>query len=167
MDVSWGLPFAAGAARYVYTSHCLEHLYLGDMLRTLREIHRVLADGGLVRIVVPDIEIYARAYVAGQEAFFAERRRVWYWLPEGLPPLMTLLGYAGAGARPADFTDTHKFGYDFATLAFLLRRVGFCEIRRSAYMSGQDEILLLDHHSEVAGASYRDQHYSLFVEATK
>ena len=167
LNLRWGLPFADGAADLAYSSHCLEHQYLADALATLREIHRVLAPGGRVRLVVPDMETYARAYVENDRDFFAERRRTWHWVPEGLTPLMTVIGYAGAGTRSMDAGDYHRYGYDFATLEFLLRRVGFAAVARCGYMSGPCQDILLDEHSSVAGVHYRGRPYSLFVEATK
>ena len=56
MYLDWGLPFAEGVARYVYLSHVLEHFYKREALELLRDVHRVLAPGGTVRLVVPDIE---------------------------------------------------------------------------------------------------------------
>ena len=167
LNLRWGLPFADGAADLAYSSHCLEHQYLADALATLREIHRVLAPGGRVRLVVPDMEAYARAYVEDDRDFFAERRRTWYWVPQDLTPLMTVIGYAGAGTRSMDAGDYHRYGYDYATLEFLLRRVGFTSVERCLYMSGSCQELLLDDHSRVAGAHHRGRPYSLFVEATK
>lgn len=37
-----------------YASHALEHV--DDPLKALREFHRVLSDGGVLQIVVPDCE---------------------------------------------------------------------------------------------------------------
>ena len=167
LDLRWGLPFADGSVDLVYSAHCLEHQYLADGLHTLREIHRVLEPGGRVRLVVPDMEAYARAYVEDDADFFTARREVWRWVPEGLTPLMTVLGNGGAGARGADAGERHKYGYDFVTLATMLRRAGFWQVERVSFMAGATTELLLDSHSAVAGASHRGRHYSLFVEATK
>jgi SAM-dependent methyltransferase len=85
IDLDWGLPLPSGSARYVFLAHLLEHLFHPvQSSRLLAEIRRVLAPGGVVRIVVPDIEKYLRAYVDGDDAFFAERRR-----ERGLPVELT------------------------------------------------------------------------------
>ena len=75
LNLRWGLPLADGTVDLAYSAHCIEHQYLADALGTLREIHRVLAPGGTLRLVVPDIETYARAYVQGDADFFADRRQ--------------------------------------------------------------------------------------------
>ena len=76
------------------------------------------------------------------------------------------MSYAGAGAPLASFARSHKFGFDFETLAKILRRAGFSEVRQSEYMQSEDPILRLDDASDIASAKYGDKYYSLFVEAT-
>lgn len=40
----------------VYCCHALEHLYPHDVVTALKEFHRVLKDGGVVWVVVPNLE---------------------------------------------------------------------------------------------------------------
>lgn len=68
VDLRRPLPFAAATFTAAYASHVLEHLAPGEAHRVLREIHRVLAPGGVVRIVVPDLEGIVRAYLASLDA---------------------------------------------------------------------------------------------------
>lgn len=164
-NVLWGLPFADGAARHVFLSHLLEHLfYPNDVHPFLQDIRRVLAPGGVVRIIVPDIAACIEAYRANDAGFFAARRR--HWGGDGTTTrLEDFLAYAGAGPDPAWMFQAHKFGYDYETLARALERAGFVDVRRCAYMQSPHEALRVDRHSEVADARYGDRHYSLFVEA--
>jgi SAM-dependent methyltransferase len=165
INLDWGLPLPTGSARYVFLAHLLEHLFHpAQSSRLLAEIRRVLAPGGVVRIVVPDIERYLRAYANGDEAFFAERRRQ-RGLPAELTNLETLLPYAGAGATPDVLFDQHKFGYDFATLARAVERAGFVDVRRCGYQQSPHAELRVDDASSNATAQHDGQHYSLFVEA--
>lgn len=62
-DVRKGLPFADEAFDAVYCSHVLEHLLQQDAARLLRHMRRVLRPGGVIRVVVPDLEALAREYL--------------------------------------------------------------------------------------------------------
>lgn len=66
-DLRKGIPFPDGAFDAVYHSHLLEHLDRGAGAALLRECRRVLAPGGVIRVVVPDLEGIARAYLATVE----------------------------------------------------------------------------------------------------
>jgi predicted SAM-dependent methyltransferase len=168
MDLRWGLPFTKGAAQAVYLCHVLEHCYYpGEALAVMADIHRVLAPGGVARIVVPDIEQCLRAYVRRDRRFFAARRAQWPWWPPTSTPLESFLGYAGVGASPDAFVSSHKFGYDYETLRLLLRRAGFRRIERSAFMDSRHPALRIDAASCVAGAKHGRRYYSLFVEARR
>jgi predicted SAM-dependent methyltransferase len=76
------LPFAAESARACYSSHVLEHISRSYAPKFLAEIFRVLMPGGVVRIVVPDLEQITRLYLreleaAVQEAPGAVARHEW------------------------------------------------------------------------------------------
>lgn len=167
LDLRWGLPFPDGSAEYVYAAHLLEDFYYKDeALRLLQEIHRVLASGGVLRLVVPDIEKCLRAYVEQDEGFFEARKRHWPWAANQRTRLEQFLEYAGAGARPYQRA-RHRYGYDFETLALLAREAGFARVVRSEYMQSEHAALRVDDHSQTAGFRFGNQHYSLFVEAGK
>lgn len=67
-DVVRGLPLATGSCRVVYASHVMEHLLAHEVRRFLKEIYRILAPGGIVRLVVPDLQIYIDAYQSSSDA---------------------------------------------------------------------------------------------------
>lgn len=67
-DLSKGIPFADGSVDAVYHSHTLEHLDRDIVPGVFAEIRRVLKVGGIQRIVVPDLELLGRAYVASLDA---------------------------------------------------------------------------------------------------
>jgi predicted SAM-dependent methyltransferase len=166
INVLRGLPFRTGSVRHIFVSHFLEHLFFPrDVKPFLAELRRVLAPGGIVRIVVPDIEQCIEAYTAKDQAFFASRRETWEWWPENPTRLEDFLAYAGAGAEPAYLFESHKYGYDDETLRRSLEDAGFVGIKRSSFMGSEHPELRVDEVSEVAGAKYGDRYYSLFVEA--
>ena len=63
VDAAGGLPFEEGRFAAVYHSHVLEHLDRVDGRRLLRECFRVLQRGGVLRVVVPDLERIAASYL--------------------------------------------------------------------------------------------------------
>ena len=67
IDAQHGLPFADATFRAVYHSHVLEHLHPDDARGLLRECHRILKPGGVLRVVVPNLEEIARCYLARLE----------------------------------------------------------------------------------------------------
>ncbi len=66
-DVRRGLPFDDNTFDVVYHSHVLEHLAPEDGERLVAECYRVLKPGGVLRIVVPDLEQIARLYLEMHE----------------------------------------------------------------------------------------------------
>jgi|RhiMethySRZTD1v2_1073278.scaffolds.fasta_scaffold34693_5 predicted SAM-dependent methyltransferase len=61
------LPFADATFGVVYHSHLLEHFSHQEAGAFLRECFRVLEPGGIVRVVVPDLEQIARLYLEALE----------------------------------------------------------------------------------------------------
>ena len=163
-DLRWPLPLADGAARFVFAAHVLEHFYRDlEVPGILRELRRVLEPGGVLRLAVPDLEAYLRAYAAGDAAFFEGRRAAWPVGARAPTHLDQFLAYAGAN-QPLELFDTHKYGYDFETLAAALRDAGFGPITRSAFMQSEHPELRVDDQSDKAPV--HSGAYSLFVEAT-
>ena len=65
-DCRKALPLASASARGIFTEHFLEHLdYYEEAPIFLRECRRVLAAGGILRVIVPDGAKYLEAYCAG------------------------------------------------------------------------------------------------------
>lgn len=66
-DLRRGLPYADGSFEAVYSAHFMEHLAPAEARRLLAECQRVLKPGGVIRVVVPDLEQMARWYLDGVE----------------------------------------------------------------------------------------------------
>lgn len=62
-DLRRGLPYEPDSFDAVYHSHVLEHLTPDDAAKMLAECKRVLRPGGVLRVVVPDLEGIARTYL--------------------------------------------------------------------------------------------------------
>ena len=62
-----GIPFPEETFDLVYHSHLLEHFSKVDAPKFLHECYRVLRPGGIIRVVVPDLEAIARQYLQALE----------------------------------------------------------------------------------------------------
>lgn len=63
-DLRSGIPLDTGSAEIIYHSHILEHFNKQAAISFLKECFRVLKQGGILRVVVPDLEQLARQYLA-------------------------------------------------------------------------------------------------------
>jgi SAM-dependent methyltransferase len=66
-DLRKGIPYSDGTFDVVYHSHLLEHFPKQVGFGFLKECHRVMKSGGVVRVAVPDLEHIARTYLAALE----------------------------------------------------------------------------------------------------
>jgi SAM-dependent methyltransferase len=58
-----GFPFPDNSFDAVYSSHVLEHFTRAQAMKLVAEAYRVLKKGGILRIVVPDLEETCREYL--------------------------------------------------------------------------------------------------------
>lgn len=67
-DLSRDLPFPDGGCECVYASHVIEHFTPRQATRLVSECFRTLKSGGVLRLVVPDMEAIARLYLSSLES---------------------------------------------------------------------------------------------------
>jgi predicted SAM-dependent methyltransferase len=156
LDLRWDLrdplPCADGSATLIYSEHVLEHLEYEDARRVLKELYRLLAPDGRLRLGVPDAELYMRAYAAGDHRFFDKLRNI------GNPatPLDTPVKVINQMFRMGG---AHRFAWDFQTLAQQLQEAGFQVVERwSPGQASRPELCLDD-------PMHADE--TLYVEAAK
>lgn len=181
-DLRKGIPFPDGSADAVYHSHLLEHLDRDAVPGFLAEVRRVLKPGGVHRIVVPDLETDARAYIASLDAALAGQRsateheeavgvlieqmvrREAYWTAQKAPGRRRLENLLLGDARKRG--ETHQWMWDRFSLPAELEAAGFRE--PSVVTNTKSRIddwrgYGLDETPE--GAEYKPG--SLYVEAVK
>jgi predicted SAM-dependent methyltransferase len=66
-DVRKGLPFKTATARYIYSSHAFEHFTYPESLKIAKECFRVLKEGAVIRIAVPDLGLLVREYIEDKD----------------------------------------------------------------------------------------------------
>jgi SAM-dependent methyltransferase len=155
-DIVYGLPVRDGSAAAVYSSHCLEHLPRDDLPGALTNTFRMLRDGGVFRLIVPDLQWRALRYIAALE--------------NGSMPADEFLEacHLGRRVRPRTWRDVvldrykrsdHLWMYDFPTFKALLEAAGFSRVRRCQFGDANDPMFaqvedvdrFIDHgHAELA-----------------
>lgn len=116
-DVVKRIPHPAASIDLIYTCHMLEHLTRDEAVGFLRECRRVLAPGGAIRIVVPDLRLLVERYQAsGDGDRFVESL---YMVPTEPERLISRLKCLLVGGR------LHQWMYDSNSLVSLLVSAGF------------------------------------------
>ena len=136
-NLTEGSPFDSDTVDVVFTSHFLEHLNKVDGHRFLEEAHRIMKKGGLIRIIVPDLNIAIKKFNDGLvddtlDTFFYTSK--------------------------FDYFSCHRYLYNYSTLEKKLNEIGFMEIRQCTFQQGEcPDIQFLDVYPD----------FSLYVEARK
>lgn len=132
LDLRQPLPFAENSCKKVYCEHFLEHIeYPEEASSFLEEIHRILNQGGILTLGVPDTEQAMAAYFGNGSAQYFDivikRKFHPAWA-------MTRLEHINCHFRHSG----HKFAYDFETLSLLLERCGFANIKKRSFDIHED-----------------------------
>ncbi|MDX2116499.1 MAG: class I SAM-dependent methyltransferase [Planctomycetota bacterium] len=142
-DLSKPLPFPEGTFTGVYASHTLEHMWLDEGGRVLRECLRVLKPGGVCRMVVPDLRHIILEYMGqfdfGKDDVYSQvTDEVKRTVPRADILNMRLLlrdptaprgNLLLKGYRTMKDFHSHKWMYDAESLAYHMKRAGFVEVQ--------------------------------------
>lgn len=134
LDATKPLPFPDGSIYHIFGEHVIEHLDFNDALGFFREAHRVLAPGGKIRMVTPNLRRYLALFEepdpehSPRTAHFVARKLASEnWTHTSDPACMILNN------------EMHWFGHQFLYTPELLtasyQRAGFTQI--SQYAAGE------------------------------
>lgn len=141
-DATKKMKFESNSVDYLYSSHMLEHLYPRDAIYFLSECKRVLKKGGVLRLLLPDLEYEAKIYMkslGNQNA-----ANIFSWK-------------VYANDDKSGYKNGHKWMYDKYYLKNILKKVGFEKVVCGKFKTGSfPDVDKLD--------SYKN---SLIIEAIK
>jgi predicted SAM-dependent methyltransferase len=127
LDLRLGLPVPERSVSLIYSEHVLEHFSLADGVRIMEDCHRGLAEGGVLRLAMPDLRSIVDHYAGdwrGQE-----------WLQD---PAYELVDTPAHMLNYALREWGHRYLYDFEDLEQRLKRVGFDHIERPRWGESAD-----------------------------
>ena len=141
--------FKDNSVDIIYVCHCFNNFDDDEARQVVKEWHRVLKKGGILRIAIPDFEAIVKAYIKFKDLKLVKRLVTGYYK-----------GKSGV--------DYHRSVYDEPTLKNLLLECGFSEVHR--YDWRKTEHAQYDDYSQ-AYLPHMDKehgiHMSLNLEAVK
>ncbi len=185
-DLRKGIPFKENTFDVVYHSHFLEHLDQKATGKFLKECYRVLKPSGLIRVVIPDLEIVCGKYLHTFQELPEKETSVPEDMEKHQQSILDLLGQmvvtepGGTAEQPpfvrmierfirgdtARMGDIHRWMYDKYTLKELLLKTGFRDIQVESQSTGRIQgwtDFCLDTNED--GSIYKPN--SIYVEAIK
>ena len=104
--------YESNSADLIYSSHFIEYLDREEVIPLLERWKEVLKPNGVLRLAVPNFEVYANLYSSGEY------------------PLDNFLGVLYGKMPMGDETIYHKTVYDFHSLKSLLKNIGMKQIKK-------------------------------------
>lgn len=134
MDVGKRFLLPDESVDYVYSEHLFEHLTLKQARNMLKECHRVMKAGGIIRIATPKLEFLLDLY-QHPESEINKRYIEWAAKQGGLPPSPVYV------INRFHTTWGHQIIYDYDTLVGLLEECGFKDVRQCEMSKSEHEAL--------------------------
>lgn len=139
------LPFKSGSVKSVVCISAINYFTRSRADEIVREVFRVLEQGGIARFGVQDMESIARKYVGKDVEFFFQK------LPDGRerfegPTLgdkfaAWFYGYVAVGPC--------RYFYDYDSLAYLFKAAGFSIVEKKQYRESRlEHIELIDNRPD-------------------
>jgi len=164
MDLNSNWKYGDRSVDVVYASHLFEHLTLKSADLFLSESYRCLKQGGVIRLVVPDLHKICVKYLKDYEDSNVDDPTVFIlWAMN----LHKEAQYRNEGFLKRlvneyrGYPHQHKFMYDDKSLSLRLKQAGFKDIKVESY--GKSSYI-----SEIRDVEGREESYlSAYVEAIK
>ena len=154
IDIRRPLPFAARSVKRVFAEHVLEHIdFRHDVPKFLSNVHKILEPNGVLRIIVPDGELFLEAYVMKDKNKWMKLGWDLNRMPQDIYTPMHIVNHV------FHQEGEHHFAYDFETLKYALERAGFQKVLKQKFKVSLDRELAIDQENH--------RPYSLYVEAIK
>jgi SAM-dependent methyltransferase len=168
------LPFDNNSVSAIYASHVFEHMGIFAAPRTLCECFRVLCEGGVLRIIIPNVRKSIEEYLKGNVEYplFVRRREFWK-NRMGIEDITIFEALKGDFISPTGQPDllgkealAHQNAWDFEAMVMELSRAGFSKnkiLQKDFQQSDCPDFIFEGTYPSEANERER----SLYVEARK
>ncbi|RLC35510.1 hypothetical protein DRH14_00805 [Candidatus Shapirobacteria bacterium] len=150
-NLKWPLPLKNRTVDFIYCSHFLEHLDYWQSIRILQQSHRLLKKGGIIRLVLPDIDKIIKNYQLTRNIHLLDRRIF------GFDQKKLKINFVDQIKKK--FIRPHQQLFNPTKIKKMLKITGFSNIRQLDYRQGQCPDL-----NKLDIAVHR--HHSLYFEAS-
>lgn len=145
----------------IFSEHTQEHLTYAENDRLLAECYRIMKPGSTIRIIVPDVSIFANNYAAGNKEWFKKWEEI--MMINSDDPRRAARRIASPMQAISFVTQEflHVACWDYDTMKHYLEKNNFKDIKKVSFKEGRQENLLAD--SDAIDRKY----VSLYIEATR
>jgi len=144
-DIRGTFPFENESVEMIFSEHLIEHLTQDEGIAFLKECHRVLISGGVIRTSTPNLEWVIQKYLENK----LDEWKDCNWVPASR---CRMLNEVMRQCR-------HKFVYDREELKDALREAGFSTLVNVGWRKSDYE--------ELCNLEHRPDHHEAIVEAIK
>ena len=136
-DIRKRLPFEDNSMDEIYSSHVLEHIYGDESEDLLKECFRVLSPGGVIRIMVPDLQGFVQNYLQRKQNKNINEKK--YPADIFMEDLLLRPYSSFKGNWMYKIYDTikdfhsHKWMYDEESLVGRLTKAGFTNVEEKSF----------------------------------
>lgn len=166
-DIVKGLSLKDNSVDGLFCSHVLEHLTLADFSLSLNNCYRYLKQGGIFRIIVPDLDWYITRYLSeikSSDADVVKEASIKFIRGTNLGMEQSRLKFS---TRIIDaFSGRgHRWMWNFDSLSSALIEHGFVDIKKFEQGQCDDELFIRPERNHQFGD--KGQGYGLAIECHK
>lgn len=162
LDAAATFPIPANSFDYIFAEQLIEHLTLAQGQAMLRECHRILRNGGKIRIDTPNLTTYAKLFTEKNE-----RSRRYLQLQIKASHLSSIPTPECEILNMEMHYFGHNYLYDSDSLFAVLSIAGFQNVRIAEVDLSNDPALSgIDSHARIIGNEL-NRYETMVVEASK
>jgi predicted SAM-dependent methyltransferase len=170
LDATAPFPIPSNSFDYVFAEQLIEHVTLTDGQAMLRECHRILRDGGKIRIATPNLTTFAKLFIEKNESSHHYLRSQMQFVNTRRPDGAYLSTVPTPECEVLNM-QMHFFGhrylYDPDSLRAVLSAAGFQKVQLAEVGLSSDPALSgIDSHAKITGDEL-NRFVTMVVEASK